>query len=211
MKTVFYNNLANAIVVFRVLLIFAAMIMLNHPSGMMRLLGVAVIVLAVLLDWVDGYVAQRCRIASAVGGLLDTLGDRITENLLFVFFSWKQVLPLYVPLFFLTRSFLSDFIRSLNFQKGFTTFQIHSSVWGRRLVSSRTSRVLYLCIKVLVFVFAGLALVAHSMTDVFAAGQRTMIGAITADLAAAAVVFSFCRFWLLVFDSREVLKGVFGK
>ncbi len=211
MNEIIYRNLANAIVAFRVFLLFVLIILLENASAGMRIIGLILLVVIALLDWVDGLVAEKCGITSKVGGMLDTLGDRITENLLFVFFAYKQVIPLYVPLFFITRSFLADFIRSLNLQKGIGTFTVHTSRWGRRLVSSRVSRVLYLCMKIAVFIFCTLFLVMQSMKDVFPDGAFWLIQMAAWRLALATVLFSLCRFFLLVFDSREVLKESFLK
>ncbi|MEW5894409.1 MAG: CDP-alcohol phosphatidyltransferase family protein [Candidatus Omnitrophota bacterium] len=211
MNTILYRNLANAIVVARVILIFIVIALFESPSSVSRMMALGLLVIAALSDWFDGYVAEKCKIVTVVGGMMDTLGDRLTENLLFIFFACKQAIPVYVPLFFVTRSFLADFIRSLNFQKGMTTFGFHASVWGKRLVSSRTSRALYLCMKFTVFLLAAFWLMACSMETVFTTELTEKVREAAGLLALAAVIFSFVRFVLLVFDSREALRESFGK
>ncbi len=209
MKKTVYKNLANGIVFVRVALVFLVMALFGAYDPVSRISGLLLLVIVALLDWADGYVAYTLKISSKVGGLLDTMGDRITENLLFVFFAYKGIIPLYVPLFYIPRSFLADFIRTLSFSSGLSTFDVNTSVWGKRLVASSFSRVLYLVMKIGIFFFGGLVLVLQSMnTDMRAFWPRTLQDEVVV-LAAVTVAFSAVRFIFLVYDSRAILKQEF--
>jgi CDP-diacylglycerol--glycerol-3-phosphate 3-phosphatidyltransferase len=209
MKKTIHKNLANGIVVIRVLLVFLVIALLGAYDPASRISGLLLLVIVALLDWVDGYVAHTLKISSKVGGLLDTMGDRITENLLFIFFAYKGIIPLYVPLFYVPRSFVADFIRTLSFSSGLSTFEVNTSVWGKLLVASSFSRVLYLVMKIGIFFFGGLLLVLQSMNaDMRAFWPRTLQDGVVV-LAAVTVVFSAIRFIFLVYDSRAILKQEF--
>jgi phosphatidylglycerophosphate synthase len=209
MNPFIYQNLANAIVAFRMILIFVVILLFESGSGSLRILGLLLLIAAAVLDGIDGYVAQQCGIVSSVGAKLDTLGDRLTENLLFVYFACRHIIPLYVPLFFITRSLLADFIRSLNFTRGCSTFSIHASPWGKRIVSSKLSRALYLCMKIMVFLLGGILLIIASFPDIFSAAASRHVTEIINPLVLLTVLFSFLRFVLLVWDSRAVLAEAF--
>jgi phosphatidylglycerophosphate synthase len=209
MKKTLHKNLANGIVVVRVLLVFLVMALLGAYDPVSRIAGLVLLVVVALLDWVDGYVAHTLKISSKVGGLLDTMGDRITENLLFIFFAYKGLIPLYVPLFYVPRSFVADFIRTLSFSSGLSTFEVNTSAWGKMFVASPFSRVLYLVMKICIFFVGGFLLVLQSMNADMREDwiQGLQDGVVV--LAALTVVFSAIRFIFLVYDSRAILKQEF--
>ncbi|HEY5998021.1 MAG TPA: CDP-alcohol phosphatidyltransferase family protein [bacterium] len=198
------KNAANLLVLLRTVLVFPTLAALSAESETLRGLGVALLVAVFLLDGVDGWVARRLRTSTLTGGLLDTLGDRITENLLFVFFAWKRLVPLAVPLVFIARSFASDFVRSLLYRRGVGTFGINTSRLGRLLVASRTSRAAYLAGKFAVFLLGGVLLWREPAAGGPGAGVwlRPVLWWAALAVTAANVV----RFALLVYDSREVLR-----
>jgi len=182
--------------------------LLNNTSPASRISGLVLLIVVAILDWFDGYVARTFNISSKTGALMDTLGDRITENLLLVFFAYKGLVPLAVALIFVARSFASDFIRYLSYKNGVGTFAINKSKLGIFFVSSRPSRVIYLVFKITIFALASLALVLELIVkgaNVYFIGLQNFIfyGSIVL------VVFNLLRFVLLVYDSRAVLKEVF--
>jgi len=196
-----FRNLANITVLVRVALVFVAMVLLDSRNGSVRLLSLAALAVALLLDGFDGYLARKLKIASGIGGALDTLGDRITENALIVFFTYKQILPLWFALYFLVRSFMADFVRRLNFHKGFSTFAINDSLLGKTLVSSKLSRTAYLVAKFLLFIMAS-ALLARP-------GLPGAAGTVLRSLFWIVFLFNLLRFLALLYDSRRTLKEYF--
>jgi phosphatidylglycerophosphate synthase len=185
----------------RVALVFVVMALLDNGNGSVRLLSVAALLVALALDGLDGYLARKLKIVSGIGGVLDTLGDRITENALIVFFTYKQILPLWFALYFLVRSFMADFIRGLNFRKGISTFAINDSFLGKMLVSSKISRVAYLIAKFLLFMTAS-ALLARK-------GPPGAAGIILRYLFWIVFLFNLLRFLALLNDSRLTIKKHF--
>jgi len=211
MRKLFFRNAANFIVVARTLMIFIAIWLFIPVSAASRLAGAGILAAAALMDWLDGHVARKYAISSKLGGFLDTLGDRITENLLLFFFAYEQLIPLFVPLIFVARSFISDFVRHMNFLKGESTFSINRSLPGIIFVSSRTSRALYLLLKFMVFFMGGAILVldagAFSNWQPLAVMLRTHLYSLSILL----VVFNLLRFAFLIYDSRNILREEFMK
>jgi len=207
-----FKNLANIIVIFRSILVFLVIFLLNSQAVIPRISGFVLLILIVVMDWFDGYVARRFSISSKVGALMDTLGDRITENLLLVFFAYKQLIPIAVPLIFIARSFASDFIRFLSYRNGITTFEINKSKLGIFFVASKPSRVLYLVFKIVIFSLAGFVLVVESLISIYRLDLHVFLANSQHVLfygSIILVIFNLLRFILLVYDSRFILKETF--
>lgn len=211
MKKLIFKNMANLVVFIRTALIFLVIYLLSINSFVFRLTGFMLLFVVALLDWADGYIARSCNIASNLGGLLDTLGDRITENLLLIFFAYAQIIPLFVPLIFVARSFLSDFIRYQSFCDGIGTFAIHKSKLGLLFVASKPSRLLYLVSKMAIFSLASLILIIETTTNsnldlaMLSANLRLVVFYVSIYV----VLFSIFRFALLIYDSRFILRERF--
>ena len=198
------KNLANIITMVRVILIFCAIALLFHDGSRYCIWGILVLLLAFLLDGVDGIIARKFDANSKAGALVDTLGDRITENAFLVFLAYKKLIPLFVPMIFISRSFISDFVRSLAFQKGVCTFSLNTSLLGRCLVASKTSRAIYLILKFMVF-FLGVFIITYPDMKIcrFTLPLSIFYGAIIIT------VINLVRFVILLWDSRKILKEAF--
>ena len=99
MYHILYKNVANIIVLFRIGLVIIVLVLLSNMSFVCRVSGLFILLFAVFLDGFDGYIARRLKISSRVGGLVDTLGDRITENLIIMFFDYKHLIPFLIAVF----------------------------------------------------------------------------------------------------------------
>lgn len=210
MRAALRNNLANLVVLLRTVMVLLAIGMLGAPGTGARFGGLVVLTLACAMDWLDGFIARSLGVASQVGGLLDTLADRITENLLFVFLAYHHLVPLLVPVFYICRSFLADFVRALLFKRGIGGFAVQTSALGRLVVSSKSSRVSYLLVKLAVFLAGGAVLVARSPGTV-EPGWVATVSPLVWDCSLLAVAFSLLRFVLLVYDSRRILAEEFRR
>jgi phosphatidylglycerophosphate synthase len=200
------RNLANLVVLVRTLLAIGAIALLSGETAATRFAGLAVLVLSMALDGLDGYLARRLSITSRLGSALDTLGDRVTENVFFVFLAYHRLVPLAVPLLFVTRSFLADFLRSLHAENGVRgTFAMNTSRFGATLVASPASRTTYLLLKFAVFVAGGWSLASGAATPAGAALREYVYWG-----SVAAAAFNVLRFAALVHDSRGMLRKEFG-
>jgi CDP-diacylglycerol--glycerol-3-phosphate 3-phosphatidyltransferase len=198
------KNLAHITTLVRVILIFCAIALLFHNGSPYCILGSMILFLALLLDGVDGILARKFNANSKVGALIDTLGDRITENTFLVFLAYKQLIPLFVPIIFISRSFLSDFVRSLALQRGIGTFALNTSLLGRCLVASKTSRAIYLILKFMVFFIGAFMITWPDMKICEVALPLAIFYG-----AMIITAMNLVRFAVLLWDSRKILEETF--
>jgi CDP-diacylglycerol--glycerol-3-phosphate 3-phosphatidyltransferase len=136
-------SLANIITLSRLPLLLLYIWLLLADSVILRLVSLALLIILFLLDWFDGYVARRRQEVTTLGAVLDVALDRAVENILWVVFLAIELVPLWVPILFLVRSFLVDGLRGVAISQGHSVFGMMHSRWGKFLVASRFMRALY--------------------------------------------------------------------
>jgi len=149
------------ITLLRVALAFAT-VPLFARGYVWAIVAVLLTVVVLWMDALDGWVARRTGQTSDMGALLDITGDRIVENVFWIYFAVAGVVSFWVPLVVITRGFLTDTVRSLQFERGHTPFGPKTAMrspWSRFLVASRFMRGLYGGAKLAAFVALGLLLV----------------------------------------------------
>jgi len=154
---------ANAITLSRLLWLAIAVVLLYQPSASARIIAAALIVLTIILDGVDGWVARAWDEVSDLGSVLDIAVDRVVEQVLWIVYATLLVTPAWAPIIVVARGVMTDAIRSYVLAKGATAFGMMESAWGQFLVSSRFMRALYGGAKTVVFVY--LALLAAAEQD----------------------------------------------
>jgi phosphatidylglycerophosphate synthase len=206
MSAAIHKHAAHCVVAGRSIMILVAVWLFSTPALRQRIAALILLVIALALDGVDGFLARRYRTSSDTGALLDTLADRITENVMMVLFAAERMIPLGIAVFVITRSLIADFIRTLNFQKGIGTFAIHTSFWGRIFVASPVSRALYLGVKCALFVLGGLVFVLQA-SDLQARDRLLLLsGRGLYYLAYLVLLCSAVRFGFLLYDSRNTIR-----
>lgn len=133
--------LANALTVSCLLLTFVVMVLFgkNHT---LDLLLIATVILIFVLDALDGYVVRKQNETSQLGGILDTLADRIIENTFWLYFTIRGLIPVEMPIAVMARGFITDTLQGMN---GYP-----KSGWTHALIPSRISRALSGITKMLV-------------------------------------------------------------
>lgn len=148
--------LANLITAGRVGLVFLGIALLYTRTVWGALLAFVLVLAAILMDWLDGYLARRTHTETPFGAVMDILGDRIVENVLWIVFAHLGLVPVWVPIVVVVRGFVTDAFRSVALTQGQTPFgkktMIRSHI-GRLLVTSRASRALYAGAKVVAFCY----------------------------------------------------------
>ena len=148
--------LANLITAARVGLVFIGIALLYTRTVWGGLAAFAAVLIAIIMDWLDGYLARRTHTDTPMGAVLDILGDRIIENSLWIVFAHLGLIPVWVPIVVVVRGFVTDGFRSVALTKGQTPFgektMIRSRL-GRLIVTSRTSRALYAGAKIVAFCY----------------------------------------------------------
>ena len=200
-------NLANLATLIRVVMVFITITCLLHRNPAVRMWGFIILLLAFLLDGLDGILARRFGASNNIGSLIDTLGDRITENVMLVFFSYKNLIPLFIPLVFISRSFIADFIRFLSYHKGIGTFSINNSKFGFYIVASKTSRAIYLILKFFVFLLGAFIIVYSEKKSFYELSLYPFLF----YAAIILTIVNIARFTALIFDSRKIIKEAFLK
>jgi len=115
-------TMANAITTGRVLLLFVAIwVMYGTNPQVVQWCGPA-IVLIILADALDGWVARRRSETSQFGSIFDIVGDRIVEMVCWIVFAHLGLIPVWVPLLVVVRGVLVDGLRSSSYSDGMTPF-----------------------------------------------------------------------------------------
>ncbi len=152
---------ANIITLGRIILVFLV-IVLFQLNFTLRIVAVVLTIIVIYLDSLDGYVARKLGVASDFGALFDITGDRIVEHIYLIFYTAVSLISFWIPVIFITRSFLVDSLRNVAYtREGKTPFgdkTMMKSNMGRFLTASRFSRAVYGVSKVVTFVVLGLIL-----------------------------------------------------
>jgi CDP-diacylglycerol---glycerol-3-phosphate 3-phosphatidyltransferase len=148
--------LANWITLSRFPLLLIILLILYQGSPSVQLLGVVLLFGGLMLDTVDGVVARKRGQTSLFGSVLDIAADRTYELVLWVCFADLRLIPVAIPLIIITRTTLTDALRSIGVGKGTAPFEQHRTALGRFLVGSTLMRTGYAVTKVVTF--CGLAL-----------------------------------------------------
>ncbi len=185
----------------------------GSDSGAAIVFGICALaftICAIGLDGVDGYLARRLRMTSALGAKLDILGDRVIENLFFIYFAGAGQISVWVPVAFFVRGVLTDFLRGIAATRGpvnncdsageFRRNWMLAEKWSARVVASRVSRGAYAALKCVCFCVLGIEWIA----------RHTQTSAATGDGAARSTSPSaelFLRPWHSAFCGRCLFSG----
>jgi CDP-diacylglycerol---glycerol-3-phosphate 3-phosphatidyltransferase len=164
-------SLANLITLARLPLLLVLVGLLFVPSFPAALLGVGLLVVLYLMDWFDGYIARARNEVTEMGAVLDVALDRAVENILWITFMYLGMVPLWVPIVFLIRSFIVDGVRGAALSRGKSGFGMMHSYWGRFLVASRFMRAFYGLAKAVVF---GMLYFTHALALKYPALPATL-------------------------------------
>ena len=151
--------IANIITLARIVLVFVVVVLFQLNNVYTRLFATLMVVVVISLDSLDGYVARKMNVASDFGALFDIIGDRIIENVFWIYFAVAGFIGYWVPLIIISRSFIVDAVRAVAFRKGKTAFgkqTMMKSALTRFLVASPFSRSLYSGQKIAIFTLLGL-------------------------------------------------------
>jgi CDP-diacylglycerol--glycerol-3-phosphate 3-phosphatidyltransferase len=148
--------MANLITIARLILLFLVIAMIHFRPVDLALVSMILLGIVFAGDGLDGWVARRRGSTSPFGAVFDIAGDRIVETVLWVFFAWERVVPLWVPFLVIVRGGLVDALRSLSYGEGMTAFGENTmmrSPFTRWLTAGRFMRGLYGYVKAAAFIF----------------------------------------------------------
>jgi pimeloyl-ACP methyl ester carboxylesterase/phosphatidylglycerophosphate synthase len=210
--------MANLLTLARVLLIFVVIAVWGRDRGVaspwLDLAMVPVLAWAIIMDALDGWAARRFHEESKAGALFDIAGDRIVELTLWTFFAIRRdaagvpLVPFWVPLLIITRTVLTDLIRSVAFADGKTPFgenTLQSTRWARWLTSSAVSRGSYGVLKALSFCGLGIVIALPRLVadPAWVSGTRRVVDLLVYVTTAFAILRAVPVLW----DGRRYLRG----
>ncbi len=210
--------MANLITLIRVVLIFVVVGVWARRTMIelwwIDLLMVALLAWVIFMDALDGWVARRYHEDSDAGALFDIAGDRIVELVIWVFFAIRRgpegdpYVAYWVPLVIITRTVVTDLIRSVAFQKGKTPFgrkTMQESALGRQLVASRWSRATYGGLKAVAFCALG---IVFALDRMHATGEWVGAMRLTTDiLVYSTAIFCVVRAIPVIWDGKSYFIG----
>lgn len=193
--------MANIITIARFPLILIYLLILYFGSSTIQFWNVPFIVMIVLLDAIDGWVARKRGETSLLGSVLDIATDRTLEYVLWVVYAHLGLIPIVVPLIVLTRGVTVDAVRSVGLKSGKSAFDQIKSPINHFLVGSRFMRAFYGTVKAIAAALLSLAVPLFSIESnwtgpVYAAGLIfTWISVITCLLRGYPVLVEGYQFF----------------
>ncbi len=197
--------MANFITISRILLAFVALALLFHPTEANYWLAIVLTILVIWGDGLDGFVARKFNLTSKLGAVLDIMGDRIVENVYWIVFSALGLVPVIIPVLFITRGFVVDSLRSLALAEGYTAFgdkTMMQNPIAKFIVASPFCRFTYAVVKAVAFVLL-IAGNPNAPIDPVVKQNIFMAGTICAWIA---VIYCVLRGLPVVFESKRFLK-----
>jgi CDP-diacylglycerol--glycerol-3-phosphate 3-phosphatidyltransferase len=204
--------IANIITLARILLVFVVVFLFQINNVFTRLFASLLVVVVISLDSLDGYVARKMNVASDFGALFDITGDRIIENVFWIYYAVIGFISYWVPLIIISRSFIVDAVRAVAFRKGKTAFgknTMMKSALTRFMVASPFSRSLYSGQKIAIFTLVGLLFtlktgVVHlgwAVSIPALDGFKTIIDVLVYTTVATCIIRGLPVLW----DGKEIL------
>lgn len=113
-----FVNLPNSITLFRLVLtgLFIAVASFNEPWAYAT--SLIAFVLAAISDWLDGYLARKLNLVTALGKLLDPLADKILVAAGFIYLTKHGFCPVWVTCVIIGREFMVTGLRQIAVEKG---------------------------------------------------------------------------------------------
>lgn len=122
-------NLPNTITLFRLILTAVFCIAASAEGTVGYAIALSAFVLGAFSDWLDGYLARKMGLVTALGKLLDPLADKILVCSGFVYLSAEALCPVWVTALILCREFLVTGIRQIAIEEGKVLAADHLGKW----------------------------------------------------------------------------------
>lgn len=210
MSTSSLRHAPDLVIGVRVVLAFFVIALFSLPLPF-ALAGLVLTVVVIAMDGLDGYLARRLGVADEVGAVLDIAADRVVEHVFWIYFAVAGLVPLWVPLVIVTRSFAVDTVRSMALARGRTAFGDKTMMregLSRLLVASRAMRSVYGVAKVASFVLLGGVIVVERAAEAGFAVARVapLLDGIAFGVVLATVALNLLRGMPVLWDSRPFFR-----
>ncbi|HSO20874.1 MAG TPA: CDP-alcohol phosphatidyltransferase family protein [Desulfosarcina sp.] len=202
--------MANLITLARFVLVFILVVLAYVRNPAVQTITAPLVVLIFLLDGVDGFVARKRREETLFGALFDIATDRMVENVLWLVLVDLDIIPVWVAIIFLARSFVVDAIRSHGTSAGLAPFRMMRSPLARFLVAGRFMRVFYAVLKCVTFGYIFLIQPWPDIFPNFYAAYQSHLMAIKWGLVYATVALCLVRGLPVVYEFTAREGGLFA-
>jgi len=200
------KNIANIVTLSRIFMVFiVASLLFCTDCKYSYILALVLSAFLMWFDALDGYLARKLNVSSRFGALLDIMGDRIVENVYWISFCALGWLNVAIPIIVLTRGIITDSLRTLAFEKGYTAFGKTTMMQGnvaKFIVASNFSRFTYALCKAFAFFFL---ILGHFPVPFNCQDVILNIGIICAVIA---VIFCVVRAIPVVIESKRFFDEV---
>lgn len=195
--------MANFISILRTILAFVVVWLLFLQSDKVYWTAFILTIIVIWMDGLDGYIARKFNETSKFGALLDILSDRIVENVFWISFAVLGWIGLWIPLIVMTRGIITDGLRSLALEQGFTAFGATTMMTdkiGKFIVASNFSRFTYAVCKAVAF---ALLIAAHVPSEY---PYKSVITSVAYFTTYISVFFCVARGIPVMIESKRFLK-----
>lgn len=208
--------MANLITVARIILLFITIGIIYIRTPLAVFIGLLLTIIVFASDALDGYVARQRGSANAFGAVFDIAGDRIVENVYWVAEAslMPLLVPIWMPMIAITRSFIVDGLRSMALSQGKTAFgdkTMMTSKLGIWLAASRLHRALYGIAKVIAFCWVLLVMALQEAAAQWGSGWADFyrnnggwLEGLGVFFVYFAVLYMLLRGAVVVWDSRPM-------
>ncbi|MEI8388838.1 MAG: CDP-alcohol phosphatidyltransferase family protein [bacterium] len=195
--------MANFISILRTILAFVVIAMLFIKGDKVYWSAFGLTIIVIWMDGLDGYIARKFNECSKFGALLDILSDRIVENVFWISFAVLGWIGLWIPLVVMTRGIITDSLRSLALEQGYTAFgstTMMTNKIGKFIVASNFCRFTYAVCKAVAF---ALLIAAHVPADY---PYKSVVSLIAYASVYISVFFCVARGIPVIIESKRFLK-----
>ena len=195
--------MANFISIFRTVLAFIVIALLFVQNENVYWAAFILTIIVIWMDGLDGYIARKFNECSKFGALLDILSDRIVENVYWVSFAVLGWIGLWIPLAVLTRGIITDALRGLALEQGYTAFgsgTMMQSKIGKFIVASNFVRFTYAVCKAVAF---ALMIAAHVPAEY---PYKSAVTAVAYGTTYVAVFLCIARGIPVVIESKRFIQ-----
>lgn len=121
-------NLPNSITLARLFLTMVYVVAASITGNAAAWVTLAAFVVAATTDWLDGYLARKLNLVTALGKLLDPLVDKILVCAAFVHLTMENLCPMWVTILIIGREFLVTGLRQIAVERGVV---MAADRWGK--------------------------------------------------------------------------------
>ena len=119
-------NLPNKITIARILLTFVFMIFLFSKGLAAKSLALATFVVAMISDYLDGFIAKKYNLISDFGKLMDPIADKVLTLAAFLAFVEMKLIPAWIVVVIIIRELVITGLRIMALNKN----EVLASGWG---------------------------------------------------------------------------------